>query len=117
MKKLLQYSLFILLNLFFLFVTLYCLLFANTYLNDEIIPEGILWKDVGSSSNSLSITMRILVVLIEGLLFIYTFYRVNRLILRYDYNLAKPKSVAFRIAAFNFGIIAVLILYTIIYSI
>ena|SRR5579872_5768361 len=117
MRRFFTYLLFISLNSFFSLVTIFCLLYANTYLNAPFFPENLLWKNGRPRSDLFSNTVSILVVLIEALLFIYLFYTVNRLILRYDYNLKKPKSVAFRIAAINFSIIVCIILYGIIYTI
>jgi len=117
MNRFLKYSLFISLNLFFSFVTIFCLLYAVTYINAFFVPESLLWKGNEPRVDFLSISVQTLIFLVETLLFIYLFYAVNKFILRYDYKLTKSKSIAFRIGAINFIIIVCMVLYGIIYTI
>mgnify|MGYP001555326161 CR=1 FL=1 len=107
MKK---YFLYWILNIFFLLITLFCLLYINTYLNEFLLPNRLLRDDVISGST------RIGLVLIEAVIFISIFYIVNQLILKYDYNSDNRKSIAMKTAAINLGVVITIIIYGILYS-
>lgn len=38
-------NIYILLNVVFQLLVFFCLLFANTYINDNAVPDSLLWKD------------------------------------------------------------------------
>jgi len=98
-----KYILYIILNLFFFLVTLYCLLYINTYLIELLIPH-------------ISGVLRIGLVLIETFLFTAFFYFINKLILRYDYQSTNQKSIALKTSFISSGIIIAFIIYAIIYT-
>lgn len=103
-----KYLLYGVLNLFFFLVTLFCLLYASTYINLRLVPDG-LHKD------SLLGFINIIMVLIEAAVMIFLIYLVNKLMLKDDYNAVNAKSIALKTAGITYGLIVCIIVYGIIY--
>ena len=100
-----KYALYAVVNVVFFFVTLWLLLYLSTYINLRFIPHVLI-----------SALANILITLVEALLITWLIYLLNKLILRYDYQTTKAKTIALRTALLTYGIILCIIVYGTIYT-
>jgi hypothetical protein len=96
-----KYAIYIFFNIVFQVIIFWCLLFANTYLNDWFIPEGLLWKNnvprmdnTGLFGNA---AIRTLILFLEAAIMLLVIYAINKGILTEPKN-TKIKVIANRTA-------------------
>lgn len=98
---------FLIVNFMILFVVFFCLLYANTYLNDNIVPDNLLWEDHQPRLDKIGMlgvaSIKLLALLIEGFLCVFVLYFLHRLIIH-------DASVAIRFFKLNLVITLVFIL-------
>ncbi len=91
MSKTIVYCLY---NLFFEVSVLFSLLFANTFVNDLLIPRGVQWLNGSprndSKSLGISAAIKTAALIIEGAVFIALIYLINKIL--GDYFFEKDKS-------------------------
>jgi hypothetical protein len=72
-------------NVIYQLITFWCLLFANTYYNDLIVPDRLMWTNDGHRTDSIGVlgwaSLKTLALLVEAAVLIAIIYVVNQLIL------------------------------------
>jgi hypothetical protein len=105
MKKRPVYCIF---NIIYQLITCYCLLFANAFLNDLLVPQRLVHIRNGTAlvkaSSSEYVIIKILALLGEATIFILLIYVVNQLILSDTEDKATRLLVAGKTAKVNIGI-------------
>lgn len=72
-------------NSIIILIILYCLLYANTYLNQHMVPDSLLWKNDEPRLDKYAMMgvagIKTLALLAEGVIFVTILYFLNRLIM------------------------------------
>ena len=88
-------------NVIYQIVILFWLLYANTYLNDMVIPESIMWKDNKRRMDTVGLTeyaiMKSSILVVQALVLILLIYFINRIIL----SGSEKSRIAWRTAKIN----------------
>lgn len=74
---------FLTVNVIVLFVIFFCLLYANTYVNDHIVPDSLLWRGDQPRLDKIGMlgvaSIKSLALLVEGFFCVLTLYFLHRL--------------------------------------
>jgi hypothetical protein len=111
------YIVYIVYNLVYQLLSFFFFLYANTYLNDALVPQNLMWKDNKPRTDAAGLggaaTIKTLALIIEAALLLLLIYILNQLFLKHIARKDKAKSVASRTAMINgilsFCFIAILI--------
>lgn len=75
----------VIVNFIILLFVFFCLVYANTYLNEHIVPDNLLWENNQPRLDKVAIigvaSIKTLVLLLEGAIFILILYFINRLMI------------------------------------
>lgn len=112
-----KHMFYIVYNIAYQLVSFFCLLFANTYLNDRVVPERLMWKGDGRRMDKAGLsgyaTIKALTLIGEAAVLILLIYIINRLVLTDTEGKEGRVFIANRTATINiilsFCFIAVLI--------
>ncbi|WP_316812832.1 hypothetical protein [Pedobacter heparinus] len=78
MKK----TIYITFNLAYQLIVFFCLLYANTYINDNVVPESLLWQNnqprVDTAGMLGFAAIKTLVLIVEGGILVLLVYFINR---------------------------------------
>jgi hypothetical protein len=72
-------------NLIYQIAILFCLLYANTYLNDDLVPERLIWRNNGRRIDLNGLvgyaTIKAMALIAEAAILILIIYVINRMVL------------------------------------
>lgn len=75
----------VIINFILLLIILYCLLYANTYLNETMVPDKLLWQNDRPRLDKTAMMgvagIKTLALLVEGVISVIILYFVNSLII------------------------------------
>ncbi|MFD2865032.1 hypothetical protein [Mucilaginibacter antarcticus] len=75
-------TIYVALNLIFQLVVFFCLMYANTYINNNAVPESLLWKGNQPRTDFHGMldfaAIKTLLLIIEGSFFVGAVYLINR---------------------------------------
>lgn len=78
MKKIIYISL----NLIYQLIVFFCLLYANTYVNNNFVPESLLWQNNQPRLDTAGMlgfaAIKTLVLIVEGGIIAFLIYQINR---------------------------------------
>ncbi len=105
-------------NIIYQIIILWCLLFANAYLNDKVVPASLLWKNNHRRIDTTGMLghtgFKTLVLLIEAALLILITYAINSAILNDTERKHRRNAVAKRTAKTHIIITLCFIAYLIV---
>jgi hypothetical protein len=93
-----KYVFYLLYNLLYqVLIILFCV-FANTYLNEVLVPSNLMWKNnrlrTDHKAVLITATIKAIAVLAEASILIILIYSINRLFLNYAFDKNRSISVA-----------------------
>lgn len=75
----------VIVNFIILLFVFFCLVYANTYLNEHMVPDNLLWGNNQPRLDKIAIigvaSIKTLVLLFEGVILILILYFINRLMI------------------------------------
>lgn len=78
-------SIYVAINIIYQLLVVYCLLYANTYINHVAVPDNLLWKDnhprVDMAGMAGVATIKTLILIVEGGLILLLVNHMNRSVL------------------------------------
>lgn len=112
-----RYILYITYNLIYQLVSFFFYLYANTFLNEAIVPASLMWKNNKPRTDLVGLggvaVIKTLALFIEAIILILVIYFINKIFLRYTFNVDYPNRVLRRTTIINiilsFCFIAILI--------
>jgi len=89
-----KYTFYILYNLLYQLGSFFFFLYANTYLNEALVPESLMWKSSQPRTDRAGLTgvaaIKTSGLLVEAAFLILLIYFINRLFLNYIYGRNSP---------------------------
>ena len=93
--NIIRFVIYIFYNLVYQLFVLWCLLYANSFLNSIFIPDSFMWKDGHIREGGKAwIIAQTSILIIEAAIFIFLIYFINRGVLSNFINAKNPKKIA-----------------------